>query len=470
MNSQTREPYHTGGRDKTRPFTLDEIPSLFLATSGEEVHDAIFDDGGNAYEIFMGYNALQWHCDAPSTSPSLIWALIEFGIDIDALDQHKLPPNSAAEYPPIARRTALGYACCNGNVKAVRTLLMLGANPIGSSGSLELPFGSLQIGDQGNPTAHPTYPSPLQDLLSQRIGGPTGVCPFSVHLEHINAAADDNEDDVDVSYHQILHGRRQRYGSDIPQRECKHCSFGFNVHVAERLDAAERLSQTARAQGIYAEQVKLASMRILKCGKLLLEYINHTQLSQGHDANLPSPMDCLLRSVWHFLGPTMLCWRDHFAQSFYGLDTATLSRKELVHFAAQDPSVIPLDLQPWASLVLHASVASWPGPESEVGESAVPGNIAEKKGVDRLLAMLEDHLSLDQFPEGQFADVTFGMLPGGLPKPSQQPNDTTANEKKVGNSDDGDDGNVGSDIVTVYDDNGDLVVLPRDLVEEYHHG
>ncbi|KAK8088991.1 hypothetical protein PG997_003952 [Apiospora hydei] len=362
MSSWAQNSHRNDPGGEAMAFDLEEIPSLFLATNGDEVHEAMNDDGGDIYEIFKGYNALHWHCDTPSTSPSLIWALVEYGIDINAFDQHKLPPNSGAGRPPLARRTALGYACFNGNVKAVRTLLTLGANPLGGPGSLETPFEKLQLGGQEKPAARPKYPSPLQDLLSQRIGGPTGVCPFSYHLTTSIAASDDNNDDVPRSYYQILHGCSHGYGSGASRPECKCCSFGFDVVAAARLDAAGRASQAARAEDIYAAQVEFASMRVLKCGKFLLENMKDEQLSQGHDATLPSPIDCLLRSVWHFLGPTMLCWRNRFAQRFYGLDTATLTRRELVRFIAQDPSVTALDLQPWANLVVHAMAASPPGP------------------------------------------------------------------------------------------------------------
>ncbi|KAK7951354.1 uncharacterized protein PG986_007082 [Apiospora aurea] len=336
MSSRAQNSHRNNPGGEAMAFDLEEIPSLFLATNGEEVHEAMNDDGDDINEIFKGYNALHWHCDTPSTSPSLIWALVSYGIDINAFDQHNLPPNSGAGHPPLARRTALGYACFNGNVKA--------------------------LGGQEKPAARPKYPSPLQDLLSQQIGGPTGECPFSYHLTTSIAASDDNNDDVPRSYYQILHGCSHGYGSGASRPECKRCSFGFDVVAAARLDAAGRASQAARAEDIYAAQVELASMRVLKCGKLLLENMKDEQLSQGHDATLPPPIDCLLRSVWHFLGPTLLCWRNRFAQRLYGLDTATLTHRELVRFIAQDPSVTALDLQPWASLVVHAMAASPPGP------------------------------------------------------------------------------------------------------------
>ena len=452
MNSRTREFRYNDSKGQTREFDLEAVPELFLATNDDEVHDAIVKDGADISEVFQGYNALQWHCDAATTSPSLIGALIGYGIDIDALDQRKLPLNPHAKNPPIARRTALGYACCNGNVKAVRTLLLLGADPGGSSGPLETPFGSLQLGGQDDSTIRPTYPTPLQDLLSQQFGGPTGFCPFSIHLKDGHATADDSDDDVPLAYHIGSQGIARMYGLDAVQPECDHCSVGFDVHEAECTSADELQSIASRAQQIYAKQMDLASMRVMKCGRLLLKYMHPDrvagQLAEGHDANLPSPIDCLLRSVWYFLGPTMLCWRDRFAARFHWLDPATLSRKELVQFAAQDPSVLVPDLSPWANLVVQASRASLYAPGLGFSQ-----RLHEYRGVDRLLALLGDHPSLDQFPEGRFADVTFCILAVGLRKPSTPPRlrpvVITIKKREVKKEEE--------------DANGDPVLLPEEL-------
>lgn len=463
MNRRTPKFCYMDPMGNAREFQLEDVPSLFLATTSDDVHNAIFEDGADIFEVFQGYNALHWHCDAFATSPSLIWALVEYGIDINALDQHKLPPNAGVEHPPIACRTALGYACFNSNIKAVRTLLELGANPQGSSVPLDTPFGSLQLGGRNASTPRLIYPSPLQDLLSQQFGGPTGVCPFPIHIRENHVAADDSDEDVPQSYH----------GGHYVQPECKFCSFGFDLHGAERFGVDQLETAISCASHIYADQVYLASMRIMKCGKLLLQYMNQNplagQLSGGHDANLRSPIDCLLRSVWYFLGPTMMCWRERFAEKFYGLDPATLSRKELVQFAARDPSVLIPDLLPWANLVLHASMASL-----SIPGAAFNPKITEYQGVHRILLLLEDHPGLDQFPEGQFANVTFSILAVGLRKPSSRPppDATIANEEEekvkqddntIGNSD-------GSDIVTIFDDIGDPAQLPKELAKEYRRG
>ncbi|KAK7970621.1 hypothetical protein PG988_009694 [Apiospora saccharicola] len=462
-------------------FRLEDVPSLFLATNDDDVQHAIVDDQADVFQVFQGYNALQWHCDAVSTSPSLIWALIEYGIDVNALDQHKLPPNADPRHPPIIHRTALGYACRNGNVKAVRTLLQLGANPQGSPEvPLETPSGSIP---------RPKYPSPLQDLLNHQLDGPTGSCPFLIHLKDSHDTADDSDDDVPLLYQRQLRGLKRMHGpstgsvQDNVQPACAYCSYGFNVHEAARVRGTDELKAiTSHAQKLYAGQLLLAGMRILKCAMLLLQYLGSNlaaeQLAKGHDATLPSPIDCLLRSVWHFLGPSMLCWRDRFAERFHGLDPATLTRRELVQFAAQDPSVLVPDLQPWANLVIHASLASRRGSGDDDYE------IVGHKGVQRIFALLERHPMLNRFPEGQFSDVTFSILAVGLrrkssPPPRPRPIVITIKKQEVKKlevkraeevkqDDDDDSGDSdGSGITVVFDDNGEPVQLPRQLAKEY---
>ncbi|KAK8088992.1 hypothetical protein PG997_003953 [Apiospora hydei] len=96
---------------------------------------------------------------------------------------------------------------------------------------------------------------------------------------------------------------------------------------------------------------------------------------------------------------------------------------------------------------------------------------------------MEAYPGLDQCPEGQYVDVTFGMLPGGLPKPLPQPNGISSDEERASDEeeasdeeDSSDDQTVqgnnfdGSDIVTIYDGNGDPCQLPREVYEEYRRG
>ncbi|KAK7951355.1 uncharacterized protein PG986_007083 [Apiospora aurea] len=90
---------------------------------------------------------------------------------------------------------------------------------------------------------------------------------------------------------------------------------------------------------------------------------------------------------------------------------------------------------------------------------------------------MEAYPGLDQCPEGQYADVTFGMLPGDLPKPLPQPNGISSDEEEASNEENSSDDRAvqgdnfdGVDAVTVYDGNGDPCQLPREVYEEYCRG
>ncbi|KAK8114568.1 hypothetical protein PG999_006637 [Apiospora kogelbergensis] len=260
-----------------RDLRFTDFPAIFLANSGDEVDNYIVKRGDDVHEIFMGYNALQWHCDAVTTSPSTIRALVKHGIDINALDHHKLPNPAAAsadecQHPPVARRTALGYACCNGNVKAVRTLLELGADPLGDPSRLPTDVSLRE--KHGDDTPGSVYPSPLQDLLSKQISGPTGVCPNKVHMDSGHMVADLNDKDVAFAARQ---GMLRMYGPVRKEPECKLCSYGFHARelsFANRFGAhhIESIFMTYKAQTMYGEQVYLTSYRTYECNKLLCHY------------------------------------------------------------------------------------------------------------------------------------------------------------------------------------------------------
>ncbi|KAK8125182.1 uncharacterized protein PG998_000941 [Apiospora kogelbergensis] len=260
-----------------RDLRFTDFPAIFLANSGDEVDNYIVKRGDDVHEIFMGYNALQWHCDAITTSPSTIRALVKHGIDINALDHHKLPNPAAAsadecQHPPVARRTALGYACCNGNVKAVRTLLELGADPLGDPSRLPTDVSLRE--KHGDDTPGSVYPSPLQDLLSKQISGPTGVCPNKVHMDSGHMVADLNDKDVAFAARQ---GMLRMYGPVRKEPECKLCSYGFHARelsFANRFGAhhIESIFMTYKAQTMYGEQVYLTSYRTYECNKLLCHY------------------------------------------------------------------------------------------------------------------------------------------------------------------------------------------------------
>ncbi|KAI0102878.1 hypothetical protein GGR51DRAFT_562081 [Nemania sp. FL0031] len=114
-----------------KTLTLVRVPPLFRCASQEEIQDVLKAGKGAVTDVFQGFNALHWYCNAKSTSPSIIQELLRQGIGINDLDQQTRTQG------PIIRHTALGYACRNANVKAVHTLLQNGADPHGIFSSLE---------------------------------------------------------------------------------------------------------------------------------------------------------------------------------------------------------------------------------------------------------------------------------------------------------------------------------------------
>ncbi|KAK6864585.1 hypothetical protein PG990_005978 [Apiospora arundinis] len=399
--------YNDPDGDPTK-FRLRHIPRLFLCMNGNEVNDAIALHGANIKELFLGYNALQWHCDALSTSPSTIRALVKHGIDVNELDQHKLSKTAPAsadkiQHPPSERRTALGYACCNGNVKAVRTLLELGANPMGNLGpigKLLRPQPSEQEDEDDDTTPRPIYPSPLQDLLSQRIEGPTGYCPCKVHMSHENTTNDSTDDDVDLP---ALQGMYRMYGSVDQKPECGPCSTAYideRYKEGYRSRGGEGVNEVANVAMVhYAGQVYFSTGRRVTC---LMELLKHTPLEEinaGHDESLPLPMDCLLRSVWYFLGPYLLNWGYRPSMKRGPLDPESESYKELVQLEGNRLGYAShFLLGHWAILVDALEVAGLPVPFT----SALFDYVDDRsQPTQRLLGLLMEQ-DLGQFPMGDY--------------------------------------------------------------------
>lgn len=108
-----------------------DLPPLFRCKSYIEIRSVISSRQGTIEDIFQGYNALHWYCNAKSTCPKIIQQLLQSGIEINAVDRR---PHSRGGI----RHTALGYACRNANIKAIATLLRNGADPSGLA-KLNLP-------------------------------------------------------------------------------------------------------------------------------------------------------------------------------------------------------------------------------------------------------------------------------------------------------------------------------------------
>ncbi|KAI0594087.1 hypothetical protein F4775DRAFT_606810 [Biscogniauxia sp. FL1348] len=229
-----------------------QVPLLFRCKSGTELIQLVEAGRAHISETYRGYNALHWHCNARSTRPSLIEALVvRLGMDIDAVDQR------ARAHGPVMRHTALGLACRNANVQAVRALLRLGA----SLDRAALPTHDPATGQRL------LYPSPLQVLLCQ----PIHACPWTYHLT----------EDEDAP----------------PQPVCPECTRGY--HIWEPWPASER--DAAHRQRCWLTQIGRVGARLRRCAQLLV--VDYGGVREGDDPHLWTALEFLLETAWRFLGP-----------------------------------------------------------------------------------------------------------------------------------------------------------------------
>ncbi|GAP83482.1 hypothetical protein SAMD00023353_0201520 [Rosellinia necatrix] len=268
---------------RANALNFDGVPPLFRCKSSEGIRKVIRAGKGAITDVFRGYNALHWYCNAKSTSPGIIRELLRRGIDINALDQRSPARRGGA----IIRHTALGYACRNANVKAVHTLLQNGADPRGEPSPSLSPSPKLPREDRhGSPIV---YPSPLQELLCQPVHGPRpGRCPWVYHLseldEETDAYLDDDDDDNDddnpetETPHPAF--RALPPLPDIPSHAgsrpvCGECAADYHIWEPWPATEAERLSARARRRARYHAQIRRLGQRLRACAQLLLDYDLH---------------------------------------------------------------------------------------------------------------------------------------------------------------------------------------------------
>ncbi|KAI1128423.1 hypothetical protein F5Y10DRAFT_292071 [Nemania abortiva] len=273
---------------------LDGVPPLFRCKSKKEVRAVLLAGDGNITDIYGGYNALQWYCNAKSTSPSIIREFLHWEIDIDALDQQDHTQG------PIIRHTALGFACRNANVKAVEVLLQYGANPRGprSAGGRDA-FPSHD--HHGNPIY---YPSPLQSLLCQPIHRPRpGRCPWSFHLSNVDDDKDDYLDDDDPE-------KLPQFRSLAKYYDCSVCTADRSIWapLPEKTVEGQLTAHGRRRRG-YLSQIPLLGKRMRKCLQLLIDcdsFYRPNTFPQSDDPNLLSTVNRFLKTFWQIYLPLVV--------------------------------------------------------------------------------------------------------------------------------------------------------------------
>ncbi|KAJ3579908.1 hypothetical protein NPX13_g659 [Xylaria arbuscula] len=359
MNSRSS---NSTRRAEGQVFGVEDLPPLFRWT---------------VEDIFRGYNALHWYCNAKSTCPKIIQQLLQFGIDINAVDRR--PHNRDT---PVIRHTALGFACRNANVKAMHTLLRNGAEPWGLA-KLNLPLkdpNGCQI----------IYPSPLQELLCQSTQGPTPQrCPWTFHLYEKDEENDgylDEEDPEKLPEFRALRGR----SGNMPF--CKLCAADYHVLEPPPRNEEERTAARTRRQACYFGQITRLGNRLKSCVQLLLNYNCSSppvSLPDNDDPNLWSAIDLLLETFWRFFYPIALC------ESVIGPSS--------IRSFPESPGQL--------TRILNQSVFA---PWGEIGDMLVETGgyegegwalRGEARGPNRLISLISIHPNLESFREGEFFDV-----------------------------------------------------------------
>ncbi|KAI1638420.1 hypothetical protein F4809DRAFT_649233 [Biscogniauxia mediterranea] len=359
---------------------IDKVPLLFKCKSGDEIIHLVESGRAEVSEIYRGHNALHWYCNAKSTSPSLIETLVRYGIDINAVDQCVV---SSHHNPVMMRHTALGLACRNANVKAVHTLLRLGASPFGLDRAAQ-PKRDAGTGKRL------LYPSPLQVLLCQPIHGPRPACPWTYHLgerdeEGLSAYLDEDRDAL-PHFRPLLARAPPGEGQQPPV--CADCTRGF--HIWEPWPASERDAAAWRAhrRRCWHTQVRRVGARLQRCAQLLVDYGG--PLRRGDDPHLWTALEFLLETAWRFLGPAAVCWRDEG-----GEDVDVSSRwGRLVGVPTE------IAFPPFGEICDLLLESAGYGDDEEAESPAM-----QARGQQRLVALIAQHPDFERFKEGEFFDI-----------------------------------------------------------------
>ncbi|KAI3342673.1 hypothetical protein F4824DRAFT_510088 [Ustulina deusta] len=367
------------GTNKVR--NLDGVPPLFRCKSYMEIRNIISAGKGTVADIFRGYNALHWYCNAKSTSPGIIQQLLSLGIDIDALDQR-----THTRGRPVIRHTALGYACRNANVKAIHTLLRNGADPSGLT-KLDLPKKDIH----GSPIV---YPSPLQELLCQPIHGPRpGKCPWTYHLSEEDEEKDGYLDENDPE--SLPEFRALTRLSDLPPEKqplCQSCAADFHIWEPWPKTEEERTAARKRRQSCYYGQIVRLGNRLKTCVQLLLNYNCSDPpvfLPGCDDPHLWSGVDYFLETFWRFFYPLAIC----------GDGLGRFSTGDFLASPGQLTRVISQTIfAPFGEIAdMLVESAGYEGEGRDIQ--------GEARGSNRLISLIAAHPEFTSFRQGEYFDV-----------------------------------------------------------------
>ncbi|KAJ2994540.1 hypothetical protein NUW58_g1531 [Xylaria curta] len=364
--------------------SLDEIPPLFRCKSSEEIRDVIKAKKGAIVDVFRGYNALHWYCDAKSTSPGIIKELLYRGIDINALDQR-----SQLRHRPVIRHTALGLACRNANVKAVHTLLQNGADPCGLTKSA-MSLGLPKKNAHGKPIV---YPSPLQELLCQPVHGPRpGRCPWTYHLNEEDEEKDsylDEDNPERIPTFRVPHPTL----SDIPPKYrpvCWRCAANYHIWEPWPETEEEKVAAQERRRVCYYGQILRLGHRLHACLQLLVDYNCSdppVAFPECDDRHLWLGIDYFLETFWRFYHPLMVC--EGMANSPKG-DAISTSSQHLSH--AYSRPVFSLFGEICDILIESAGYKG----KKMMGTT---------RGQGRLISLIAEHSKFPSFRKGEYFDV-----------------------------------------------------------------
>ncbi|KAI0877599.1 hypothetical protein GGS24DRAFT_497742 [Hypoxylon argillaceum] len=362
---------------------LDSISPLFRCKSREELRDVLKAGNGAIADVFRGFNALHWYCNAKSTSPGIIRELLDQGIDINALDQRTRARG------PVLRHTALGYACRNANVKAVHTLLQNGADP---RGIVRSGTGSKAVPEKDSRGISIVYPSPLQELLCQPTHGPRpGRCPWIYHLSEQDEERDGylDEDDADATPEFRALAGLADGGDDDDRPVCWACAADYHIWEPWPATEAERLSARERRRSCYRSQILRLGNRLHACVQLLLDYDCGSAdppavaFPRCDDPRLWSGLDCLLETFWRFFYPLAVC--------------------EVMGSSSERPP--PAYLSHPLSRPVFSVYGEICDMLLESAGYGAKGAMDGMRGQERLISLIAEHAELSSFKRGEYFDI-----------------------------------------------------------------
>ncbi|KAI1118950.1 hypothetical protein F5Y14DRAFT_461703 [Nemania sp. NC0429] len=370
---------------------LEGVPPLFRCTSGEEIGRVIKTGKGAIEDLFRGYNALQWYCDAKTASPGIIRELLRRGIDINAVDQRP------SKHRPIVRHTALGFACRNANQKAVRTLLRHGADPGGLARSARY----TELPKQDSRGGMIVYPSPLQELLGQPTHGPRpGKCPWTYHLSE----TDDKEDsypgagDLEIAptFRALVRSSKSK-----DRHVCQECAADYHIWEPWPETEEEKASARERRRSNFRSQILRLGNRLLACVRLLLAYDPPAvlPLPQCDDPRIWSALDCFQETFWRFYFPLVVCERaGNPADKAFPASPGRLPHPIWQPVFSAYGDICDMLLE-------DVGYESKSKRNSKSKSKSKSGRERAAVGQDRLISLIAEHPELSSFKQGEYFDV-----------------------------------------------------------------